>query len=843
MQIQVQLHNNSQIPIVTGLTIEDRLILNYCPMKKQHSSLNTYFTCVVVLAVIIPLQGISQIQGAVKDSLNQPVPFANVFLLDQSDSTLVSIVVASEEGTYSFTSFKPGWYIIGTRLLGYQSAFSAPFEVKPGLEHYHIEPVIMTTENHNIQDVHVVAKKPLYEMQIDRMVVNVENSITASGNTALQILEKSPGVIVSRQNNSITMAGKSGVRVIINGKQSRIPIEAAVQMLDGMSADNVKRIELITTPPAKYDADGDAGIINIVLKKNEDFGTNGSFTLGAGVAEREKMNGSFNINHHVDRVNYFATYSATYNNSRNYPYTYRRSMDKGVVVETEADHKGAELFMFHNLQMGMDYTLSSKTALSLLVTGFTRNWEADATSYIQYSRNQVPERRTEMESDERNQWLHGMGNINLKHNFTEEAVLDFNVDYLNYYNSNPSDYKIAHLIADNQELPGENIDVRKKTPIDILVATLDYSNQFTPAIKLEAGVKGTMTLFENNVGVRFFNEGAWSYDPELTGHYKMNESIGAAFLSLSLNITKGTKLNGGFRYEYMNTVLDSETEKGIIDLEYGRLFPTLYFSQKLFNSHTFQISYSRRIDRPTFNELAPFVILITPETFLSGNENLLPAFSNIIKADYQVKSVILTVSHTATSNAIARFQPRLSDDGTREFITSRNLDHTNTLSIVLAVPVTLTSWWKMQNNLTWLQYNVTTGYEGIVLDMTRDYYQFNSSHSITFSKSISGEISGFYRSKYMAGIAGLKPLGRIDAGVQWKVSENSRFNLNMTDVFNTFIIRATTDVPELNLYSYARLNFETQVYRLTFTHNFGNTALKVKKRNTASEEEKQRVTE
>ena len=144
--------------------------------------------------------------------------------------------------------------------------------------------------NHQIQEVDVVAKKPVYELKVDRMVVNVENSITSSGNTALEVLEKSPGVVVDRQNNGISLVGKSGVMVIINGKRTPLPVDAAIQMLDGMNADNVKRIELITTPPAKYDAEGDAGIINIVLKKHEDFGTNGSFNLGAGVAKREKMN-------------------------------------------------------------------------------------------------------------------------------------------------------------------------------------------------------------------------------------------------------------------------------------------------------------------------------------------------------------------------------------------------------------------------------------------------------------------------------------------------------------------------------------------------------------------------
>ena len=229
----------------------------------------------------------------------------NVLLLNQKDSTVATGVMATEEGTYSITNFKPGNYFIGVSLIGYKPAYSDPFTIKSANDHRHNAPVYIVAESTQIEDVSVVAKKPIYELQIDRMVVNVENSITSSGSTALEVLEKSPGVIVDRQNNNISLAGKSGVTIILDGKQTRMPLEAAMQMLDGMNADNVKKIELITTPPARYEAEGNAGIINVVLKKHEDFGTNGSFSLGAGVAKREKMNASLNLNHHADKVNFY----------------------------------------------------------------------------------------------------------------------------------------------------------------------------------------------------------------------------------------------------------------------------------------------------------------------------------------------------------------------------------------------------------------------------------------------------------------------------------------------------------------------------------------------------------
>ncbi len=799
-------------------------------------------TLIFLVILFLARIGYAQIQGSVHNLDNTPLSFANVMLLDQKDSSVVTGMMATDEGIYSITNFKPGTYIIGVSMLGYKSTYSAPFVIKTTNDHHHNDPIFVEEESHQIQDVNVVAKKPLYEMKIDRMVVNVENSITSSGNTALEVLEKSPGVVVDRQNNGISLAGKGGVTVMINGKQTRMPLEAAVQMLDGMSADNVKRIELITTPPAKYDAEGDAGIINIVLKKNEDFGTNGSFTLGAGVSAREKMNGSLNLNHHVEKVNYYGTYSANFNNMRQNIQSFRRYSQAGSVLESDANSVREALLLFQNIRMGLDYTITSKTVLSILGAGYVRDWEANALNTIIYSKDMLPDGRSNLEMDELSKWIHGMGNVNLQHHFKEEEVLDINLDYLNYYNDNPSDYTVEKLDNSGQLQTGEDIEVTKITPINIAVGMVDYTNQINSKLKVEAGVKGTFTFFKNKVGVSYFTSGKWTPDPELTNNYSLNENISALYSSVSYSFSDNTSLVAGLRYEYMNSVLDSETEKGIVDLHYGEFFPSIYFSQKLNKNNTWQFSYSRRIDRPTFNELAPFIVFMTPETFVSGNENLLPAFSNIFKTDYQYKMFMLSFSFTDTKNSIARFQPKFSEDQTKQYFISRNFDNAKTLNVMLAFPVTITDWWKMQNNFNWIKNITKTSYDGVDLELSRSNYRANSIQSIRFSKRISAEVSGNYQSKSIWGIYERKARGRVDLGIQMKLkNENSRFDLNLTDAFKTNIGRSTASVPELNIYTQWRLDFEPRVLRLSFTHNFGNSTVKARKRNTASDEEQKRI--
>jgi outer membrane receptor protein involved in Fe transport len=240
-----------------------------------------------------------------------------------------------------------------------------------------LNPLIAEEDVTHLDEVQVVAKKPIYEQQIDRLVINVENSITSTGTTALDVLEKSPGVNVNRQSGTLALGGKDGVLVMINGKESHMPVSAAIEMLNGMSSENVKKIELITTPPSKYAAEGDAGIINIVLKKDDDFGTNGTYTLGAGMGVDGKLNGSISMNHHVKKINYYGMYSSSYDNSYQTISMDRLVTQNGSLNETQSQSLRQPVMIFNNARLGFDYTVSSKTIIGVLASGYTSDWEME----------------------------------------------------------------------------------------------------------------------------------------------------------------------------------------------------------------------------------------------------------------------------------------------------------------------------------------------------------------------------------------------------------------------------------------------------------------------------------
>jgi outer membrane receptor protein involved in Fe transport len=793
--------------------------------------------------LFLPLLNNAQIQGKYHDINNEPILFATILLINQSDSSLVTGIQGSDEGTFSITNFKPGKYLVKASAVGYKTVVSAPFEIKSPNEHIHLDPLIAAEDITHVEEVEVVAKKPIYEQQVDRLVINVEKSITSAGSTALEVLEKSPGVNVNRQNKSILLGGREGVTVMINGKESRMPVSAAIEMLNVMSSENVKKIELITTPPSKYEAEGDAGIINIVLKKDDDFGTNGTYTLGAGMGADGKLNGSITLNHHVKKVNYFGTYSYSYDNSSQEIDMERQSNENGSIYETKSQSLREPVVNFHNARLGFDYTVSSKTVIGFLATGYTNDWKMDALNKIYYTKDGLITTIVNQNIDESNLWKHYMGNFNVQHSFKEDEILEFNVDYLHYNDDNPSHYKILYMDQNSQPTSTEEIKVTKDTPITAMVGKLDYNRNFGKDVKLEAGIKSTVSKFENDVSVANKVDDVWTFDTDLTNQYDLNENINAVYSSLNYKFNEQTNVIAGLRYEYTNTVLNTITESGVIDRHYGELFPTFYFSHNLNKNNTVQLSYSRRIARPTYNELAPFIFFQSPDTYIAGNVNLQPSISNILKADYKFKSVLLSFTYTNEKDAIRRFQPTQDTVKNVLYLTSRNLDLVSTASVMLSFPLKLTKWWNMQNNLNGIYQKVNTEYDGEHLDVSQKYFRVDVINNFRILKGLTGEISGNYQSPSLFGIYRSKAVGSVSVGIQKKSkNEKNTFSLNMSDVFKTAIYTYTADVPELNIHNSGRLDFEPRVLRFTFAHNFGSNKVKAeRKRETGSDEERKRV--
>jgi hypothetical protein len=674
------------------------------------------------------------------------------------------------------------------------------------------------------------------------LTINVAGSITSAGNTALQILERSPGVAVNRQSNTVAMLGKEGVRVMINGKINYTPASAILQVLDGMSAGNIDRIELITTPPANFDAEGNAGYINIVLKDNNNMGTNGSFTATLGYGKGWVTQTSLNFNHRSAKLNIYGDFS--YSRERTSPIIsgYNRISNQGDIFETYGDVDRIDTTRSHNVRLGVDYHLARRTIAGILLTSNGRWYRQTEQSTAAFHLNGHLDTMAINSNSELNNWQDYGINLNLQQQFKKGDNLSFNAYYLHYKNNQPFNYysryydKTANFMYDETSRNG------KLTPLNFWIGATDYSGKLSKKINLEAGAKATLAEFTNDLHFERFVQGNWITDSSLSSTYKLKENYSAVYVSITIEANEKTTVKGGLRYEYTNSNLGTATEKNIVDRHYGKLFPTLFLSHKLDEKNAVNFSYSSRITRPSFRDLAPFTYYSNRNAVLTGNPALQPAIAHAVSAGYTFNKYFLQVSFTKENNSITFFQPGV-DSGTNKIVSRPdNLDHQKLVALVLSVPITVAAWWTMQYNITGTWQQVNAIYQKEPVRIEQKNISINMTQSFSLPANFSVELSGFYSSPNLSGITFIKAMGSLDFGIRKKLGVRDNINFSVSNLLNTMDFRGYNNLPEKNLVGDVHLRFSWRTIKLTYTRSFGKQKLKaIRSRTTGAEEEKGRV--
>lgn len=734
------------------------------PFNRKH-----FYTFVCILQILLCLSlecsSQSKIQGVITDVDGKGILHANVLLLRPKDSALLKGAVTNAEGRYFFQHLNTGDYILSASFTGFQSAYTSPFHFN-GREDKNINSIQLIKLSGELKKVTVQVRKPPFEQKIDRMVINVQSSITSTGSNVLDVLEKSPGVVVDRQNNTIIMSGKEGVVIMINGKANNMPTSALVQMLAGMNANNVEKIELITTPPSNLDAEGNAGFINIVFKTNPDFGTNGSFSLTAGYAKGETAAAGINVNHRKGKINLYADYTFSRTNLIQNFQSDRQVVYQNRITENAVSNYRDAVQQNHNARAGLDYQLNKKTVLGGLISSYNNRWSMDADIHSFYTVNKIRDTTITSAIHELNHWQHYMANLYFQHAINLKERLSFDIDYLSYKNNNPTGYFNSFYDGTGNYIYEQRIKSGKLTPIHVYVGKFDYFRQLGKKIDFESGLKYTLSKFNNDVSVLRSHQNDWFFDDDFSARYRLREKIAAAYGSVNVNATKKTNFKLGLRYEYTNSNLGTTKQRNIVDRKYGRLFPSFFITHKLTETSSLGLSYTRRITRPTFNELAPWVIFIDPNTFMSGNAALQPSIANTVKSDYVFHKKLLSIAYTQEDDVIARFQPKVDAATNKQILSSENLDTRKIVTITLAIPLNITQWWTMQFNSigTWQRQNII--YNGDHISIEQKNYRITSSQNFSLPKEYSIELSGFYQSAALVGYTILKSFGALNLGAQ-----------------------------------------------------------------------------
>ena len=765
--------------------------------------------------------------GKVVDSNKNPIPFCNVLLIDTNYSQNYVGGATDENGYFEIDTNFSGSIRVKISNVGFQEYLSEKIDINQNNSVFELGEISLSDKAFALNDVSVLAKKLPYKREIDRTVISLESEPNTQGSSVLDILERTPGVILDRQNNSLSMLGKDGVNVMINGKMTYMPTSALVQFLNGMSSDNVKTIELITTPPSKYDAEGNSGYINIELKKRLDEGVNGNLSAtnsfsyndnesqrsisGGVTASSPKNNINFNYSFMDNEIPGDGFFTRTYTNQT--PFLETRSIFfNGVDIPS------------HNIRFSYDYMIKEKLEIGTSITGYSS--VEDQNSTTRYEEGQ--DINYEFARKELKDWKNVQINLFANYKISENTNIEFSYDILDYENYTNYNALFEERIPN---LPLE-IFTEKESPFDIKVSKVDFESLLLKKIKITAGIKFVKSDFTNINSVNIDGEIQEKYSNQSI----LDEHILAGYSQANFDITKKIKIQAGFRYEYTDTYVHSGFGETFIDREYGNLFPSLFLGYKLNDFNNLNISYSKRISRPAFTDMAPMLIFLDLNTAVFGNLSLRPSYSRNYQIDYRYKSVGLSAQYSNEKDVFARFSPTI--DTETNFITysPNNLDKRETITAILNFPIIPNKIWKIRY-FTSLSYSEVNGLvDTRLINNSITSLRFNMNNDLNITDSFTIQVVGFYQTKRNLNNGGyMRPMGKLDISAQKKLDENIILTLNGTNLLNTMKFRPMIDTPELNLLQMAEFNFLKPQAKITLTYNFGNSNVKTKKIKSAEE--------
>lgn len=776
------------------------------------------------------------VSGTLFDDERVPLGFANVLLLTAADSTFIAGTTTADDGTFSLAVEREGSFLLRISAIGYADFTSAPFPLNGENPTKNFVNLTIGASAIDLTTVQVTAEKPVFEQRIDRTVVNVENTIAAAGGTALEVLERSPGVVVSRASNSVAMLGKDGVNVMINGKLNYLPNDALLDFLAGLNANDIQKIELITTPPANLDAQGNAGYINIVLKNNPADGFNGNYALTAGIGRGALANASLSFNYRRDRLNLFGSYAYNFTTQDQFSDLLRQSGTGDDFLETLITKERDPAVYNQNARLGLDYQIGERTTAGVLLSGYVNQWNLDEGSRVEIRPVGAPDTLIRSLNTEENDWSNLQTNLHVNHEFANATQLAVSLDYLYYNNDNPANYNQDFLLNGTTNLRREVLFSSNQTDFGIWVAKLDYNQAFAKTGKWNSGLKYVRSNFQNAVRVTLDD----AILPNFTDNGDLVEGVYAAYTQAEYPLSAKTQLKAGLRYEFTDTDLTTEKDGQVVDRAFGALFPSVYLNHQLTATQQVNVSYSRRINRPQFNDMASFVFFLDPNTNFSGNASLQPALANTVQADYRFKTINLTLQYTHEDSTIARFQNRFDLATERQLILPVNLRDQQVFNVSVAFPWRPVKWWQMRYFIQYTHTAATTVDADLIYTDRLNSVFFNGNQTFTLPKDWSVELSGFWRSRQLNGNVRVDPMGVFNIGVQKKFANSSRLTFNATDVFNSLQAQTFTEIPASN-FSVARLfDFSQRTFKLTYSARFGNQQVQ-KAREYRQAEEAKRV--
>lgn len=783
-----------------------------------------------------------RINGVVSSDKKTVVEFANVTLHRVTDSVFVKASITDDNGNFELDNLPEGNYYFKIAHASFENFRSSNFIISAEKPTATFDNITLKSNN-TLKEVVVTKEKQFIERKLDKIVINVENSIVSAGNTVLDVLERSPGVMVN-QESSINLKGKSGVIVMIDGKPTPLSGTDLIVYLKSVPAANIQSIELITNPSAKYDAAGNAGIINIKFKKDQKQGLNGSVTLNYGQGVYRKPSGSISLNYREKKWNFFGSHS--YANPLNYGafFINRKFFDDSHNVTSIFEQNSFTKVpsISNNSRVGVDFYADDKTVFGVMMNG---NWNnndryANTDAVITHPDGTLDyTTQTSILSDESR--FNGFANFNFKHSFNASGKeLTADIDYGKFDAETLQDIHNINRNPDESVISDTRIATNQTGKITVKSIKTDYAHPFSEKMKLEVGLKSSLVTSDNDV--KFYNveNGGPVLDATKSNHFIYEENINAAYSSFSDQL-ENWDFQCGLRMEHTKTNGKQLATGEQFSRNYVTFFPNAVINRKFSENNSLSFTYAKRIDRPTYRQLNPFKIFVDSYTYVVGDPTLNSVITHSFELNHTYKGkYITTLSYTRSKESITDIF--VQDDDTQiSYQIPANIQDYEQFNLGIYIPF---KYKKILNaTLSGSVYlnKYSSPLNGGSLQQDFTSWDMNLGNNITIGRGWSAEVNGYYQSRMVWGLFYIKHLSQISAGIQ-KVSndKNSIIKLNVSDIFLKNHI--AVDVRYQNQDFFTERTWDARVVTLSYTYRFGkNTVSKARQRTTGVEEEKRRA--
>lgn len=784
-----------------------------------------------------------KVSGTVVDGSAKIIESATISLLRVKDSSVAKIAVANRNGQFSFENVTEGSYVVSISAIGHSKGFSEDFEISPLNLSVTLKTIELVPLAKSLGGVTVTARKPLIEQKVDRTVLNVDASATNVGTSAMEVLEKSPGVSVDKDGN-ISLKGKQGVQVYIDGRPSYLSGTDLANYLRSLSSSQLDQIEIMTNPPAKYDAAGNSGIINIKTKKTKQFGYSGSISSTYSQGRYAKFNESFNFNYRKNKINFFTTLG--YNNRKNFQELniqrkFLESSTKEIISHYDQVSKMRDNGESFNGKLGLDFYATKKTTFGAVVTGFYNPGTFGNRSDVLISDpNRVLLSQTLASANNERKWKNLSGNLNFRHAFDSTGrELTADLDYITYNSTNRQDLVNAYYNANGiPTIKADTLLGSLPQNINIYSAKMDYLHPLKKGAKFEAGVKTSFVKTDNNAVYDSVNYGIKVRDIGRSNHFIYEENVNAAYVNFSRPISKKIFGQLGLRVENTNTKGKQITTNQQFERNYTQLFPTAFVQYKINEKHTLGLNYGRRIERPDYEDLNPFILFLDRYTFQQGNPNLKPQFAHNVELTHTFKGFLnTTLNYTNTTDII---NDVLEQDANKNetVIRKQNIARQRQYGISVSAGGQVTKWWtgnvyaNVFNNL----------FKGVVngdnVEIGATAAQFNVSNQFKFAKTWSAELGGFYTTGGADGVFRIRDFGMLNMGISKQVLKGKgTIRLNVRDMLYTQKIRG--DIRYSNIDASFQQRRDSRQVAVGFTYRFNKGKVNAQKRKTGGASEEQ----